>query len=403
MKPRRRPAGARPARPRRAVGPLRPRPARAQGRAVRARDPSRASRRARPRRASSPPCARATCWSTTRTTRSRRACSASSSRRPPTRTCWRSSRRSTAPRATPPSSTRSSRPPRPASRSSSWSRSRRASTRRPTSPGPARWSAPAATSSTGWSGLKTHCKTALVVRREHGVLRRYCHIGTGNYNPKTARLYEDLGILTADPRVGADLTDLFNTLTGYSRQTNYRTLHGRAARHPDRADREDPPGGAARRRGPPVRHPVQAELAGRRADHRRALRGLDRRRAGRAAHPRHLRAAPGRPGLSENIRVRSIVGRFLEHSRVMSLHQRRRPGVLARQRRPHAPQPRPPGRGAAAGLRRDRPRRAAPDLRRRAGPGHPLLGARQRRVLDRTSDGRDYQAAQLERVGELTA
>ena len=63
-----------------------------------------------------------------------------------------------------------------------------------------------------------------MVRREHGVLRRYCHIGTGNYNPKTARIYEDLGILTADPRVGADLTDLFNTLTGYSRQTNYRTL-----------------------------------------------------------------------------------------------------------------------------------------------------------------------------------
>ncbi len=76
----------------------------------------------------------------------------------------------------------------------------------------------------GLVGLKTHCKTALVVRRRDGVLRRYCHIGTGNYNPKTARIYEDLGILTADPRVGADLTDLFNTLTGYSRQTTYRSL-----------------------------------------------------------------------------------------------------------------------------------------------------------------------------------
>src|SRR5215207_2764460 len=76
----------------------------------------------------------------------------------------------------------------------------------------------------GLVGLKTHCKTALVVRREQGVIRRYCHIGTGNYNPKTARIYEDLGVLTADPRVGADLTDLFNTLTGYSRQTTYRTL-----------------------------------------------------------------------------------------------------------------------------------------------------------------------------------
>src|SRR3712207_1933501 len=76
----------------------------------------------------------------------------------------------------------------------------------------------------GLVGLKTHCKTALVVRMENGVIRRYCHIGTGNYNPKTARIYEDLGILTADPRVGADLTDLFNTLTGYSRQTTYRRL-----------------------------------------------------------------------------------------------------------------------------------------------------------------------------------
>ena len=101
----------------------------------------------------------------------------------------------------------------------------------------------------GLVGLKTHCKTALVVRQEHGVLRRYCHIGTGNYNPKTARIYEDLGILTADPRVGADLTDLFNTLTGYSRQTNYRTLM--VAPHGIRAgpDREDPPRGPARGEG----------------------------------------------------------------------------------------------------------------------------------------------------------
>src|SRR3712207_6927576 len=80
-----------------------------------------------------------------------------------------------------------------------------------------------------WGGLDfrlvlSRSKTARGVRGEGGVTRRYCHIGTGNYNPKTARLYEDLGILTADPRVGADLTDLFNTLTGYSRQTTYRSL-----------------------------------------------------------------------------------------------------------------------------------------------------------------------------------
>src|SRR5439155_515929 len=76
----------------------------------------------------------------------------------------------------------------------------------------------------GLVGLKTHCKTALVVRQEGDRIRRYAHIGTGNYHPKTARLYEDYGLLTADPELGADLTDLFNVLTGYSRQTGYRRL-----------------------------------------------------------------------------------------------------------------------------------------------------------------------------------
>src|SRR5690606_6196391 len=76
----------------------------------------------------------------------------------------------------------------------------------------------------GLVGLKTHCKTALVVRQEGNQIRRYCHIGTGNYHPKTARVYEDFGMLTADPEIGADLTDLFNVLTGYSRQTTYRRL-----------------------------------------------------------------------------------------------------------------------------------------------------------------------------------
>src|SRR4051794_31851588 len=77
----------------------------------------------------------------------------------------------------------------------------------------------------GMVGLKTHAKLSLVVREEgDGTLRRYAHVGTGNYNPKTARIYEDLGLLTSDAQVGADLTDLFNTLTGYSQQTSYRTL-----------------------------------------------------------------------------------------------------------------------------------------------------------------------------------
>ena len=77
----------------------------------------------------------------------------------------------------------------------------------------------------GFVGLKTHCKMALVVREQpDGSLRRYCHIGTGNYHPKTARLYEDFGLLTADPTVGEDITDLFNHLTGYSRPPDYRRL-----------------------------------------------------------------------------------------------------------------------------------------------------------------------------------
>jgi polyphosphate kinase len=170
----------------------------------------------------------------------------------------------------------------------------------------------------GLVGLKTHCKTALVVRREHGVLRRYCHIGTGNYNPKTARLYEDLGILTADPRVGADLTDLFNTLTGYSRQTNYRTLmvapHGVRTGLIEKIRREARHASEGRRSG--IRFKLNSLVDERITD---ALY-----EASTAGVPVELlirgicALRPGVPGMSENIRVRSIVGRFLEHSRVMS-------------------------------------------------------------------------------------
>ncbi len=81
-----------------------------------------------------------------------------------------------------------------------------------------RWRRPASTSSTASSGLKIHTKTPLVVRDEPDGIRRYCHIGTGNYNSKTARLYEDVGLLTCDPEIGADLTQLFNFLTGYGRR-----------------------------------------------------------------------------------------------------------------------------------------------------------------------------------------
>jgi polyphosphate kinase len=170
----------------------------------------------------------------------------------------------------------------------------------------------------GLVGLKTHCKTALVVRRENGVIRRYVHIGTGNYNPKTARQYEDLGILTADPRVGADLTDLFNTLTGYSRQTSYRQLM--VAPHGIRAGLLEK-----------IRREARHALEGRPAGIRFKVNSLVDEKlidalyeAARAGVPVELfirgicALRPGVPGLSENIRTRSIVGRFLEHSRVMS-------------------------------------------------------------------------------------
>jgi polyphosphate kinase len=169
----------------------------------------------------------------------------------------------------------------------------------------------------GLIGLKTHCKTALVVRREGSAIRRYCHVGTGNYNPKTARLYEDVGLLTAAPDIGADLTDLFNSLTGYSRKDSYRNLlvapHGVRRGIIERIERE----AAATRDGAEGRIRVKANAlvdeqvidalyrasqAGVRVEV--VVRGICALR-------------PGAPGFSENITVRSILGRFLEHSRII--------------------------------------------------------------------------------------
>ena len=149
----------------------------------------------------------------------------------------------------------------------------------------------------GLVGLKTHCKTCLVVRREGSTIRRYCHIGTGNYNSKTARLYEDIGLLTADPDIGADLTDLFNSLTGYSRKLSYRNLlvapHGIRVGIIERIDREI----AAHQRNRQRPHPAEDELPCRRAGHRRALPRVAGRSARRGRGARNLRAAPRCRGL----------------------------------------------------------------------------------------------------------
>jgi polyphosphate kinase len=170
----------------------------------------------------------------------------------------------------------------------------------------------------GLVGLKTHCKTCLVVRREGSTIRRYCHIGTGNYNSKTARLYEDLGLLTADPDIGADLTDLFNTLTGYSRKLSYRNLlvapHGIRNGIIERVDREiaahqETGNGHIRlKMNSLVDEQVidalyRASQAGVRVDV--VVRGICALR-------------PGVPGFSENITVRSILGQYLEHSRIFN-------------------------------------------------------------------------------------
>jgi polyphosphate kinase len=168
----------------------------------------------------------------------------------------------------------------------------------------------------GLVGLKTHCKTALVVREEAGQIRRYCHIGTGNYHPRTARLYEDFGLLTADPEVGADLTDLFNTLTGYSRQTAYRRLlvapHGIRSGLVERIEAETAKAAA----GEPalIQFKANSLVADQIVDalYRASLAGVPVDLVIRGM----CTLIPGVPGLSETIRVRSIVGRFLEHSRI---------------------------------------------------------------------------------------
>jgi len=165
----------------------------------------------------------------------------------------------------------------------------------------------------GLVGLKTHAKTALVVRQEPDGIRRYCHIGTGNYNPSTARLYEDIGLLTADPALGADLTDLFNFLTGYSRRVDYRRLLLAPASLRNRTveliQREAAAGEAGRiilKMNSLADQAVidalyDASAAGARVD--LVVRGICCLR-------------PGVPGLSERIRVRSLVGRYLEHGRI---------------------------------------------------------------------------------------
>jgi len=165
----------------------------------------------------------------------------------------------------------------------------------------------------GLVGLKTHSKTCLVVRREDDGIRRYCHIGTGNYNSKTARIYEDLGLFTSDEDIGADLGDLFNHLTGFSRHADYRQILVSPVNTRDRVieliDQQAAAGAAGRivfklngLTDPAVIDALYgASMAGVPID--LVVRGLCSLR-------------PGIPGLSETITIHSVVGQFLEHSRI---------------------------------------------------------------------------------------
>jgi polyphosphate kinase len=172
----------------------------------------------------------------------------------------------------------------------------------------------------GLLGLKTHAKVTLVVRREGGHIQHYLHVGTGNYNPNTARIYEDISLLSADSDIGADVTELFNLLTGYSRQSRYRKLlvapTNLRAGITQLIEREGVVGGRIIIK---VNNLIDQEIID-------ALYAASQAGAQVDLLVRSMCSLrPGVPGLSERIRVRSIVGQFLEHSRVFSFGNGGRP------------------------------------------------------------------------------
>ncbi|HJP88347.1 MAG TPA: polyphosphate kinase 1 [Candidatus Limnocylindrales bacterium] len=168
----------------------------------------------------------------------------------------------------------------------------------------------------GLVGLKTHCKTLLIVRREGSELRRYVHIGTGNYNNRTARSYVDLGLFTVRQDIGADVTDLFNMLTGLSRQRVFRRLvvapTGLRDRFLELVDREIAHAAAGKPAAITLKMNALLDRACVEALYRASSTGVDVDLVIRGA----CTLVPGVAGLSDRIRVRSIIGEFLEHSRI---------------------------------------------------------------------------------------
>ena len=192
---------------------------------------------------------------------------------------------------------------------------------RATSTGRARWSRRACTWCTACPALKTHAKCLLMVRREGDGVRHYVHVGTGNYHPTTARLYTDFGLFTCNPEIGADVADMFNFLTGFARPSDYREvlvapahLRDGILEEIDEHDRRAPEGRTAR-----IRMKMNSLVD------RECIAALYR--ASQAGVPVELNIRgicclrPGVPGVSENIRVSSVVGRFLEHSRIYAFER----------------------------------------------------------------------------------
>ena len=180
----------------------------------------------------------------------------------------------------------------------------------------------------GIVGLKTHCKLSLVIRQEGNQLRRYCHIGTGNYNPKTARYYEDFGLLTARPAVGEDLTQLFNQLSGFSTEPSYSSIL-------------TSPVGVREGLVERIQREIDNHEAGKPARVRLKLNSLVDEQiidqlyfASMAGVPVEIvvrgmcALKPGIPGLSENITVHSVLGRYLEHSRIFFFENAGDPDVF---------------------------------------------------------------------------